>query len=420
MRNYFTRDWIRQRLRSSLYLLGGNLFEKFSFFIVFLVFARVYEIEIYGQIVTLFAFVNILHSFFELGLPFYFQRESAKDVRLSLRELDTAMKIKLWLSLLFLPVPAIYFYGQGGVSLFNSLLLSFATYLFGFGALLNSVLYGIKEYGKSFRALAGSRVVLILLGVFLLFSRMPLTFSLSFFVLSAFLHFVILKAQIGKIESFPQRDSFEITSAVKILRSSLPIGMGIIFVWLYDRIDVLMIQRFLSYESVAYYAVAYSVYKLCQVFASVVILPAYSVFSQKFHTAGFLRYSDIRDNVLALAFISVILYACFYFWGGRIISMLYGMKFAEAGNILLLLGLAIPGLLFNNLTGILGNTLHREKIPMAATGTGAVLNIVLNAVLLPLIGLKGAALATVCTEFWVLFFQIVLLFKAQKEIRFLR
>jgi O-antigen/teichoic acid export membrane protein len=64
---------------------------------------------------------------------------------------------------------------------------------------------------------------------------------------------------------------FDYSVLKKILYSSVPIGIGIIFVLVYDRIDILIIERFLSFEAVAVYSIAYSLYKIPTIISGVIL-----------------------------------------------------------------------------------------------------------------------------------------------------
>ncbi len=49
------------------YVLFANMLEKVSFFLLFLIIARTYSKDVYGNVVALFALFNILMSFFDFG-----------------------------------------------------------------------------------------------------------------------------------------------------------------------------------------------------------------------------------------------------------------------------------------------------------------------------------------------------------------
>ena len=71
----FGLDKYLKTIKNSKYLLFYNIAERVFFFILFLIFARKYNSEYYGQIVTLFTLSNLIIVFFDFGLPILIQRE---------------------------------------------------------------------------------------------------------------------------------------------------------------------------------------------------------------------------------------------------------------------------------------------------------------------------------------------------------
>ncbi len=88
--------------------------------------------------------------------------------------------------------------------------------------------------------------------------------------------------------------------------------------------------------------------------------------------------------------------------------LLFGEEFGQGGAALIILSL---GQLANAATGSVGTLLvmtGHERDSAAATGTGALLNVVLNLALIPIWGLEGAAIATAASLIiWNLLFVIL-------------
>jgi len=85
----------------------------------------------------------------------------------------------------------------------------------------------------------------------------------------------------------------------------------------------------------------------------------------------------------------------------RIILLIYGQEYTNATGALQIL---IWTLIFIFLNGLLGNTLvaiNQQKRLTYIMGGGAILNIVLNMLLIPLLSYKGAAISTVVTEIFI-------------------
>jgi len=205
--------------------------------------------------------------------------------------------------------------------------------------------------------------------------------------------------------------TFSLAGIGEILRSSLQIGTGLIFVTIYDRADIILLQLFMNYSDVAIYAVSYSLFRSFQIFGSSVLLPAYTKYSGIFGRNGHLEIRDIKKEFYTLVALSAIfiLIACVF--GEWVITLLYGSSYNYSSIIFIALMFAIPGVFLNNLTGVISNSTRQEKIPLVTTGVGVLVGIGCNILLIPLIGLYGAVSATIITEYSVFIFQLILLRK---------
>jgi O-antigen/teichoic acid export membrane protein len=377
MRELLNKERLIRQFNSGFYVLLINVLEKAAFFLIFLLFARVFDLREYGKIITVFAFSNILNSVFEFGFPFYFQREAATNIGSAGQEMGTVISFKLVLYGVFLPIPILYFYFNVNADSLTVLILATAIYLFSIGSLLNSILFGLRDYRKAFHFLSMSRLCLLLTAVLFSFLKSGAGLILLSFVLAGLVHTIFLFRFLQRSELTKFKMNLDFGVLMKVLRSSLPIGAGILFVWIYDKVDILLIQRVISFEAVGLYSAAYSLYKISQVFCSIVLLPAYSVFSNRFSTKGFVKKSDLRDNGLALLLLAIIFILVFSLLSEILITTLYGQKFAEAAGLLSIICFAIPGLFLNNFTGIISNAIYQEKIPMFGTGIGVAANVLL-------------------------------------------
>ena len=98
-------------------------------------------------------------------------------------------------------------------------------------------------------------------------------------------------------------------------------------------------------------------------------------------------------------------------FGETLILFFYSSKYSFSIPYLKYLVFALPGLFFNNLTGVIGNSIRKEKIPMISAGLGALIHISINVILIRLYGLWGAVVATIISEYFVFILQFILLLK---------
>jgi O-antigen/teichoic acid export membrane protein len=405
----------RKILLESQYVFYINLLEKIVFFVFFLILARELDKTHYGLIATVFAFTGILNSFFDLGFGFYFQREAgAEDL---IQKLESAISFRLLLMVIFIAIMFLYLYFNLSIDPVTISIIGLLTYLNGFNIILNSVLYGKKKYRKSFVGFLLSRIIFALLIIIFYLMKVQHYLILAALLVSVIFHLGILYKYLLE-ENLHLKLRFDHTVLKKILYSSVPIGMGLIFVLIYDRLDILIIERFLSFESVAVYSIAYSLYKVPTIVCNVILTPIFTDLSKSYSLKNKIDPHEILLVSFILMIISVAAILLVNIFGETIILFFYSSKYSFSIPYLKYLVFALPGLFFNNLTGVIGNSIRKEKIPMISAGLGALIHISINVILIRFYGLWGAVVATIISEYFVFILQFILLLKHNFKYKF--
>jgi O-antigen/teichoic acid export membrane protein len=159
--------------------------------------------------------------------------------------------------------------------------------------------------------------------------------------------------------------------------------------------DTILIGYFLSSADVGVYRVAYQV-ATAALFASLALNTVLFPTMSRWSSGGDL---NSVSNALSRAFSFSLLLAVPVITGGILLSRpllyyLYGSDFTTgASTLVVLLLLQIP-IIFATLQTTTLNALDRPKKSFISTSLAAGLNIVLNVVFIPFIGISGAALAT--------------------------
>jgi O-antigen/teichoic acid export membrane protein len=407
--------FIGKILIESQYVFYINLIEKIVFFIFFLILARQLDKSSFGLIATVFAFCNLSGSLFDLGFGFYFQREAGSGT--VKQEIESALTLRLILMILFSLVIFAYLFVNLSINPVIILIVGLLVYLSGFNVILNSFLYGRRKFKKSFQGFLLSRLIFGILIILFIFLKVQGYFILVTLLISVITHFFILY-RYCRNEELIIRLKFNRVVLKKVMYSSVPIGLGSIFVLLYDRLDVLIIERLISFEAVAVYSIAYSLYKIPQVISNVILTPVYTDLSKAFSLKKQIKLSEIKIVLLILLIVSVGSVILIQLVGGRFILFVYGEKYLSSIPYLNYLVFALPGLFLNNFTGVISNSIRKEKIPMFTTGIAAIINITLNFVLIRVYGIWGAVVATIISEYLVFILQFVLLISHNAKTKF--
>lgn len=189
---------------------------------------------------------------------------------------------------------------------------------------------------------------------------------------------------------------------LNLFNLSFPIILSGIGIIIYMRLDIIMIKYFMGSDKVGLYSAALRISEGIY-FIPMALLSAINPLLLNFYKDK-LQYHLLYKNILILLnFISLSFCLFFSFTSDFFIQILYGKDFFGAGEILVIhiwttifvfLGIPLSSYLIFD---------HNSKILFYKTFIGLCINIILNFVLIPLYGLKGAAYATLITQVLISF-----------------
>ena len=383
----------------------ATLSDRAAFFVAFVLLARSSPLQTNGAIVSAFAFCMMLSLLFDFGFPAYLQREAAARPQSIEYEAGVVLFIK---AVQVLPFAAIaVFYGAGDdLPPIDLAVIVLATFCFSIATALTGILWGLAAYRKAALVVGVSRLVLLTSAPLHLITTNPGLNTLSPVLASSLLQLLLVRlySPVRFRLVVPTRQFLR-----SMARSSLPIGVGLFFVSVYDRVDVLLIRYYLGLSFVSYYAAAYALYRIPSVIDSFLLVPSFSSLSAEYAQSGSLaiqRWKQLGTAMLSLSVVGTIGYYLLADW---LCTLVYGSKFETSASALKILGFALPGLLLNRFVGVTLNAVRRELFPTAATFAGIVSNIAANVLLLSTIGFVGAAWATIVAEYTVLLLGAALL-----------
>src|SRR5262249_17622359 len=171
-----------------------------------------------------------------------------------------------------------------------------------------------------------------------------------------------------------------------------PIGVGIVLSALYFRIDVLLVQRWAGTEAVASYNAVFRLVDALRLFPAAVlavILPA------------LVTAPDLRPLMRAAAVVTgvgVIAAAALWVTADRVVPLAFGAAYLPAVPAVRGLALAFPLLSLNFALTQQVVAWNRQHRYAAIAGIALVANLALNAWLIPVLSIEGAAWATLGTE----------------------
>ncbi len=226
-----------------------------------------------------------------------------------------------------------------------------------------------------------------------------LTFQqLIYATLAVVIYYHFVKKHIGKPEILHGLRTLDKKLIKTILIAALPFALLVGFSTVYNRIDVVLIKQILGYTQTGLYSAAYKFYDLLAFFPAVVSHTLYPLFSSLMAEGKLGEIRTILERYLR--FMAAL--ALPIGMGGMLLSKqiigILSPEFTSAATVLAILVWA-PSILFMY---IVVNSLvisQLTKWAMVITGVNVLVNIVGNIILLPRIGIEGAAIMTLVSEF---------------------
>ncbi len=200
----------------------------------------------------------------------------------------------------------------------------------------------------------------------------------------------------------------------ELLKDCFPYMISGIMVSLYSQVDIIMIKHMMNGTNyVGYYSVAYTICNLIAFIPQALSQSARPVLMElKKNNSP--SYNTRVTQTLAIIIWLAIIYSLFItIFSNAVIYILYGESFAPSSGVLKVL---VWSTLFENLTRIrdmwfIGE--NESKYVATLSFLGTITNVIVNAILIPVMGIYGAAIATIGTQLVV----TVLLPAARKETR---
>mgnify|MGYP000108938128 CR=1 FL=1 len=195
------------------------------------------------------------------------------------------------------------------------------------------------------------------------------------------------------------RPQFEIDFGLwkYLFKEALPLALTSIIWTIYHRIDVVMLSIMMGDTPVGIYSAAYKLSEPLSLIPIALLTSMFPIMSASFKSS---KERLIRIYRLCVRYLFIIILPIAIgttLLADKIIFLIYGAEFAGSATALQIL---IWALIFGSINSVLLNLLismDKQKLNTASTGLCAIVDIVLNFILIPILSYNGAAIATVAT-----------------------
>ncbi len=261
--------------------------------------------------------------------------------------------------------------------------------------LLQSYLFGFLQgegqfgyYNKRLLAQAVATLVgmLVVLWVFRLGMLAALGVTVGIQVVTA-IWIVVTSLRIARSGAL----GFDLRLLSRMLRFGIKSHAQIVVAHLHHRIDLYMVALLLTPSQVAFYAIATRLAELLFVVPESLGLAIYPRLAREHVETGFAMTARACRSMFAFAATAA---TALSLAGPYLIRLWYGEAYSPAGAPLPLLALGVCLMSVYNLVTRSFTSRNKQQVNITAAGVSLVVNVALNWVLIPRLGIVGAAAAT--------------------------
>ncbi|MFT6165739.1 MAG: PST family polysaccharide transporter [Vicingaceae bacterium] len=208
-----------------------------------------------------------------------------------------------------------------------------------------------------------------------------------------------LKLKLSKVDFKLARD---------LLKDSVVFSISAFVIIIYYKIDQVMITEILGERENGIYSVSIRIYELFIFIPAVLISSFLPVITEKFKSDEIEFRASMKQLYSILTYLAIAFSICVWFTAPLVMDLLYGEAYQGSGEVLQLIGLGFYSVLLGMGTGNYLIITNRKRFVLIKSLIGLSLNVVINLWLIPILGLNGAVLASIISNFVSTFLILVL------------
>ncbi len=367
----------------------------------------------YGFYFALFNFSLLFNIFLDLGITNYNNRNIARHHQLVGKHFSNIIGLKFLLGIFYFLIILIGAFFIG----YNERQINFLLVLAGNQFLLSLIMYmrsnisGLQLFKTDSILSVLDRLLMIIIVGFLLLNFHS-EFKIEWLIYSQSASYIITSLTaffIVKAKSIGLKFNFNLQFFLVILRKSYPYALLVLLMTSYTRIDSVMIERLLpdGDTQTGIYAHGYRILDASSQYAllfATLLLPMF---------AKMLKNKENISNLVKISFLLLVIPALvvavnFSFFRNDIIYVLYNDHIKESAKVFEILILGFIPISVSYIFGTLLTANGNLKELNIMAGTGVLMNLILNFILIPELKAYGAALASLITQSLTAIMQVLI------------
>jgi O-antigen/teichoic acid export membrane protein len=382
-------------VKNTAFMTAASIGQKIVSFVYFTLIARNIGAEGTGKYFFALSFTTIFVIFVDLGLTNVLVREAAKVKEKIQAYFSTILSVKIVLGVLVYIVAIVTInLLQYPVETKHLVYLSAVTMFFdSIHLTIYGTLRAIGDLKYEAASIVGSQLMTLVLGSIFLYAGLPLIFLILAFTIPSFLNLLYVGYVARHVYSIRFIPTFDKKIFLFLGRIAIPFALAAIFARLYSYADSILLSKMAGDVAVGWYSIAYKITYAFQFIPLALIAALYPRFSEYFvHSKDRLAYVFERAVVYLLLIVLPIAVGIGILARDIVITVFT----VDYINAIVPLQILLAGLVFSFISFPVGaflNACNRQVTQTVITAGVLVVNVTLNLVLIPRMGVSGAAVA---------------------------
>ena len=249
-------------------------------------------------------------------------------------------------------------------------------------------------------AISGS-IVMVLATAIIYFTTRSLLLFVSIYILGGLTYVAASFFLISKKFDYKFFAGFDLTKSKALLLSAWPIGLALILNLLYFRADIFILASFRSSAEVGLFALGYQFFEAALAVPIFFTNALYPLLSEAFAKNIEEFKKIVRNWALYLVAFSIILTICLLLIS-FLIPLIFDSRFEDSKTTLQILALGMPFFFLSALFWHVLIIYNKQKLLIYVYAAGAIFNLTVNLIFIPIYGYRAAAITTVISEAFIM------------------
>jgi len=322
--------------KNSIWGLASNILQNVFLSVFFLIIARNFAVEDFGNYLIANSLYQVISSFSALGLGQWFIRQLNDENDLS-HFLNKFLKIQLFAGLFFYLINVIVAY-----TLYEDKTIQTLSLLIGINIIFDNIIYSVKhlniaqfKQNKTFIILIIEAVIKLALGcVIFIYPYTIIEMAVILVVIRIITLNLFLRISTSKLANFGSiiRNKVLYADIKSLIIANWPfiiIGSIAIIYW---RIGSILISKFLSVADVATYEIAYKFFSLAQIIPVIISASVFPELLKAYKEEGLESFRKLYKLFFKVYMVfGLMTFTFMYSFAEEIVLLAFGETFKDAG-----------------------------------------------------------------------------------------